>query len=267
MRHAIDTATWQRLLLGIVLYLHADAASAAHPEAWRPLSDPAPESARIYNGVVTSAHPAVAKLLIGFPRGTGLCSGTLIAPSIVLTAAHCVAEDPVGVNAVFFDGTSDRAYKAVGYAVHPDYTDWLWPLADIALLALESPVAGISPLPIAIGTPHNHSWGVIVGFGEDDAAGVGQKRMGTVRLRRCPRGPLPAAQLEAGQLEHSLCWHPRRRWADTCNGDSGGPLLIDGTVAGVTSGGYPRCHGRLSWDTNVALFSGWISDVVAERPQ
>ena len=265
MRHAIDTAGWRRLLLGIVLYLQADAAWAADPQAWRPLSDAAPDSARIYNGVVTSAHPAVAKLLIGFPEGTGLCSGTLIAPSIVLTAAHCVADDIRGASAFFFDGTSERAYKAVGYAVHPDYPDRLWPRADIALLELESPVVGVSPLPIAIQTPRNHARGIIVGFGEDDSARFGEKQMGTVRLRRCPLQPVPAAALDAGQLADSLCWHPRRRLADTCAGDSGGPLLIDGTVAGVTSGGYPRCHGRLSWNTNVALFSGWIDAMVAER--
>jgi hypothetical protein len=36
-------------------------------------------------------------------------------------------------------------------------------------------------------------------------------------------------------------------------------LLVDGAVAGVTSGGYPHCHGRLSWNTNVALFRDWIN--------
>jgi len=267
MRRAIDSPSLRHSLLGIVLYLQLSSAWAADPDAWRPLADSAPDSAGIYNGVVTTAHPAVAKLLIGYPGGTGLCSGTLIAPAIVLTAAHCLTDNTTRVNAVFFDGTSDRSYKAISYAIHPDYNDWLWPLSDIALLALESPVEGVSPLPIAVQVPPKRSRGIIVGFGEDNTARVGAKRMGTVRLSRCPRRPLPAAYLDAGQLEHSLCWHPQGRHSDTCNGDSGGPLIIDGAVAGVTSGGYPRCHGRLSWNTNVALFSGWISAVVAESPQ
>jgi secreted trypsin-like serine protease len=51
---------------------------------------------------------------------------------------------------------------------------------------------------------------------------------------------------------------PRIWQQDTCKGDSGGPLLIGETLAGVTSGGDPDCLGLLSWDTNVVPFLPWI---------
>ncbi len=258
MRDAIGSAGLRRLLLGIALCLCAPSLCAAGAGTWRPS-----KSAGIYNGVETTEHAAVAKLLLGYPRSTGLCSGTLIAPSIVLTAAHCLSEGLVGVNAVFSVGASQVSYEAERFAVHPDYAPSLWPLADIALIFLGRPVTEVSPMPVALESPPPRSRGVVVGFGDDETKQAGQKRMGNVKLRRCPRRALRAARLEAGRLEQSLCWRPRRHHADTCRGDSGGPPIVDGAVAGVTSGGYPDCHGRLSWNSNVALFRGWIDEQAA----
>lgn len=258
----------------IVLALMASAlASVAGADdlRWHALTDAMPFprtgaiSAPIYHGRPTTAFPAVVAVGISNRNGTsGLCTGNLIAPTVVLTAGHCLSFDPIGVGvAVFPDGVTEMDYVAVAYAVHPGFSLAVAAVADVAVLVLATPVAGVAPLPLATVSPRPGTKGTIVGFGDDGFGNLGLKEEGTVRLRRCPRA-VRAAGLVRGQLAGSLCWRPKRRLQDTCQGDSGGPLIVGGMVAGVTSGGFPNCPGRLSWDTNVTLFRSWIDTALAQ---
>lgn len=240
----------------------------AHAADWHMLPDPAvravpqarsaPEETavpQIINGVPTTAYPSVAALDIWNPTGEFLCTGTLVSPSVILTAAHCVANDPVAIDAVFFPNSStETPYAVVAYAIHPEYR---FPAADVAMLLLEAPVVGITPVPLAGRTPRPRTVSTIVGYGADEVGNMGVKQMGTVRLRRCPRR-VPALGLQPGDLARALCWRARPWEQDTCHGDSGGPLLVGGVLAGVTSGGDANCSGFLSWDTSVVPFRPWI---------
>src|SRR5262249_31851404 len=236
-------------------------------ESWRSLPGQTTESeggsaaaiAQIYRGVPTGGFPAVAGVAILNENGTVAgCSGTLVSPSVVLTAAHCVASDPVGILTVFFPGGARANYFAKAFAIHPDYSSSQLAVADLALLLLESPVADVAPMPLATKTPRAGRKGTIIGYGQDETGTFGLKEFGTVTLKACPR-KFPPGGLSRGQLAQSLCWRPKRRHQDTCNGDSGGPLLVKSAVAGVTSGGFPDCPGILSWDTNVVPFLSWIT--------
>ena len=257
------------LLLALTLAVSATGAQG-RPVTWHVL-EPSPPSAgstgiitNIYNGTPTADFPAVVGLVITNRDGSAaLCSGTLIAPSAVLTAAHCLAFDPVRVVAVVYPAGTRVDYVASAFHSHPRFSLARFAVADIAIVRLASSVADVVPVPPAQRSPHPGTTGAIVGFGEDGSGRVGLKQAGTIRLRRCPR----VVRTGNGRvrLAKSLCWRGNQL-SDTCSGDSGGPLLVNGVVAGVTSGGIgtTECPGQLSFDTNVARYRVWIADTLRQ---
>jgi len=255
------------LLLALVTtvgYAHADDRHMLPDSAMRAVEAQRTAEAtgvpQIINGVFTAAYPAVARLNIWTATSEFLCTGTLVSPSTILTAAHCVADDPVRIDADFFTtATTGISYAAVAYAIHPEYLGGND--ADLAVLWLEAPVVGITPVPLAGWKPRPRTVGTIVGYGLDEVGNLGVKEMGTVRLKRCPRR-MRALDIWPGELARDLCWSRRPWQQDTCKGDSGGPLLVGGAVAGVTSAGDANCTGLLSWDTSVVEFLPWITNML-----
>ena len=52
--------------------------------------------------------------------------------------------------------------------------------------------------------------------------------------------------------------------AGACNGDSGGPLAVDGFLVGVTSWGFWGCFPlRPSVYTSIEYFRDWIDGIIA----
>ncbi|MDP4022597.1 trypsin-like serine protease [Methylobacterium sp. NEAU 140] len=188
------------------------------------------------------------------------CSGILIAPDLILTAAHCVNGDPLGALIVFFRGTEPvrPVYAArVAARYSPDPGEMLPNAApnlsladlslDLAVLRLTEPVRDRKPVPLA-SDPSRVP-------GRLRVAGAGLSGRGVGRLRTAALTPVAATSTGLTIA--------RADGARICFGDSGGPVVAQdrrGTyVWGVASAVITRtapCGGYVIVAPAAQVFSG-----------
>jgi hypothetical protein len=178
--------------------------------------------------------------------GEVFCTATLIAPDVIVTAAHCVSPGPV--EAVF--GASTDAVVARRAVVHQRaHLEH-----DLAVMRLSIPAPDdIAPVLVRdapLGPEVVGGQLRIVGFGltsTDGAGEFGVKHTGTTVLESLD--------------EHGFEFGPAP--SQTCRGDSGGPafMTLDDVevLVGVTSSGDSRCL-DFARDTRVDPFvDDWIA--------
>jgi endonuclease G len=209
------------------------------------------------------------------------CTGVVVAPTVVLTAAHCghnITRVMVGGNKVSPSPDSDARLIAVrAVRVHPGYRPSPYNENDITVLILASP-ANVTPVPLATIEQLRAATEVeLVGFGYNDPQrplGFGVKRRVTA-----PLGPVKLSpQDDFGQLPSLFGFHPdyelvagrKGLGRDTCNGDSGGPAYIRDSagrlaVAGLTSRATREAAvncGDGGIYVRPDMFRAWINEVL-----
>ena len=214
---------------------------------------------KIIGGSAESGHPYVVSLVGN--GGTSECTGTVIAPRVVLTAAHCIISDyglhpPVLVEVGATVGAPNNARLSVnsylireGWEMRTGGFDYNF---DIALLFLDRD----APVSSATYSRQNPSDVInqsilAVGYGNNNGfqgTGGGIKRSVNLTIT------------ESHQFHFIATWRNGVP-LDTCQGDSGGPALLLGArgmeVLGVVSNGPTFCQGSTQY-TSVGPHAFWI---------
>jgi len=226
----------------------------------------------IINGTTDSGDPAVVLVISQVPGSQvgNLCTGEIIAPHVVLTAAHCVDPNVVGSGAKFvvFTGTtlSSTAPTSDFLGVAEVHFDTMFDASnpegghDVGVVILKNPTA-ITPVPYNR-TPLPQSMvgqaARLVGYGITDGNDTMGTSAGTRRQAPTKLASFDAMLLNFEDMQHNIC-----------EGDSGGPafMTIDGQerIVGVTSFGIQSCPlTQPGTDTRVDSYVDFIDRYVVQ---
>lgn len=253
------------LILGTATCATPPPAPAPAAQVQRPIIDGVPDA--------NPAHKAVVALTWG-SGPSSFCSGTLITPDVVLTAAHCLDNISPTLLEVFFGNDvaqlgERRDVEELIY--HPLWDgDNLSHGYDLGLIRLASPApADATPVPflpasLALTQSDEASALEFVGFGrtENDTSGI--KLTAMAILGNVCDGPT-ACSWGGTQVAPGGFGYPMDA-GGPCKGDSGGPGFIwrngQEYVAGVTSYGDEFCD-YFGVSTRPDSHQAWIEAFIA----
>jgi uncharacterized protein (TIGR03382 family) len=176
--------------------------------------------------------------------GQGSCTGTLIAPDVVLTAGHCVDANMTEVVANTTDYAGAGGIRSTIKSITA-YPNWETSY-DVAVIVLNTPITGVTPRKVGTACTFTEGFAAstmvhLVGFGLTDTAGQGNntklnETMAPVTNPTCTdmgagcvQSVSPGGEFIAGG-----------GGKDSCFGDSGGPVYLDTPRGAVVVGAVSR---------------------------
>ncbi|SCK50055.1 trypsin-like serine protease [Streptomyces sp. WMMB 322] len=233
--------------------------------------------------VEAAEHPWVVALSsrdrFGNSRSGQFCGGALVGARTVITAAHCLSREVLGVAHGDVDdlhvisgrndlGTSTgREVKVRKKWINPGY-DAATNAGDIAVLTLSEPLPAGSTIPMASGSDTGYTAGSaaeVYGWGDMSGNGDYGPRLRVAEVdmmddSACARA-YPSGSEGVFDAASMVCAGVAEGGRDACQGDSGGPLVVNGRVVGLVSWGA-GCgeEGRPGVYTRVSSVAGLVRE-------
>mmetsp|Transcript_22919 Transcript_22919/g.57473 ORF Transcript_22919/g.57473 Transcript_22919/m.57473 type:complete len:376 (-) Transcript_22919:194-1321(-) len=181
--------------------------------------------------ITAGAHPYFIALATQYNPFGVHCGGTIIAPDIVITAAHCMKiRLRVQVGRISLLEGEYQEYAVTHAVIHPEY-DSETLHNDVALLKLSKAVEGVEPARLIGATSLEALEGrladvdmSVMGFGRTTENGRTSKKLLVGTVQHVPKTDCNGPDSYDGRITGSmLC--AKGDGVDSCEGDSGGPLI------------------------------------------
>nr|XP_009860268.1 trypsin-like [Ciona intestinalis] len=230
---------------------------------------------KIIGGI--SAVPHSAPHIVHLDKPNLFCGGSLIEQEWVISAAHCYTNPSyftvvLGDHDLSTDEGTEQIIKPSKVFVHPRY-DPRTKGYDVMLIKLTTPAVlnqyvKTAPLPAAYSQPVDESTCQVCGWGNTQVSGnVYPKVLQCVNLPVVPTSSCNDVTSYNGLITDSMfCIGYMDGGKDGCDGDSGGPAICDGVLAGVVSWGYgcaypnfPGVYAKVSWTVD------WLQAIMEQN--
>ncbi|XP_023159957.1 trypsin alpha [Drosophila hydei] len=206
-------------------------------------------------------------------RGNHRCGGSIIAPNIIVSAAHCVNTLTGVANLTIIAGTTQTIWPTGQelpvreIIIHEKYKS-LYQDYDAAILVLDGEFEyneAVQPIGLASERPEDGTPVTVTGWGTTSEGGVISNILQQVEVNVVDNVKCKSAYSIA-LTSRMLCAGVDGGGKDACQGDSGGPLIYNNELVGIVSWGtgcarekYPGVYAA------VPVLRQWIIETRASK--